>query len=355
MGSAVTSKTALNQESDLVCPDCSRGLVGSEKVFSCPSCSRRWPIEDGVPRFCESDEFWAEPGLTRELFKDLLAQMRSGNWKDVLRNHPSADVRRNYQFISDPNRADWHELIGLDRDSVVLDLGAGTGGISEKLSRHCGTVYAVERVLERVEFMRIRFQQEGCNNISVVRADSDSLPFRENFFDLIVLNGVLEWLPFQRKNENPRSVQLFYLQKLRRLLKPNGTLYIGIENRTNYSLFLGAPDPHISVPFVAVLPRVLASLICRMTIGDVYRPYLYSHLGYRKLLGESGYRDVEVLSALPSYNEPRSIISLHKHSIEFVDSVWVTKNRISSWVKSIMIRLDLLKYFGHSYILFARK
>lgn len=58
----------------------------------------------------------------------------------------------------------------------------------------------------RVEFMRQRFEQDGVANVQLIMSSFAQMPFPESFFDLIVLNGVLEWLP----RMNLRCVQAKY-------------------------------------------------------------------------------------------------------------------------------------------------
>lgn len=340
---------------NIVCPLCREGLLESIEEISCARCERKWPLKDGIPHFIDSNRYWGEPGISQEVAQNINEEARKRNWHEVLKEHALLAVRQNYTFINDLSRARWHQLLKLPGNSVVLDLGAGTGTISQALSEHYGQIFSIERVEERVEFMRIRFKQEKCENITIIKSDIDQIPFPENYFDLIVLNGVLEWLPFSKPQDNPRKAQIGYLKALKKLLKPGGTIYIGIENRYNYSLFLGAPDPHISIKYVTILPRFISHLICKIKTGDWYRPYLYSSAGYRRLLKDAGYLDVDIFASLPSYNEPRQIISLMNQSAEFQEWIWVSKNRLSNFAKRIMIRLDLLKYFGYAYIIFARK
>jgi SAM-dependent methyltransferase len=338
----------------LSCPNCRMGLKWGDDSIQCAGCGAKWPVVKGVPNFVSSSEYWGEVGLTREVMRQIVKEMEVRNWRQVIQNHPSQDVRRYGGWLTDFNRARWHELLGIKPESDVLDLGAGLGTMSQALAGHYTRVFAVEKVEERVEFMRLRFAQEGCGNITLMRTDIDLLPFSERSLDLIVLNGVLEWLPYNRKRVNPRRAQLHYLEALRKLLRPGGTLYVGIENRLSYNFFAGAPDPHIWIRFVPVLPRIVSDVVCRLKIGDRYRPYTYSHRGYRKLLRQAGFRDVEIFGVFPSYHNPREIISIREESPRFVGNTWVTRNRLSALAKGMMVKLDLLKYFSHNYIMFAR-
>lgn len=340
---------------ELWCPACQGKLAPGDELLRCFHCDRAWPVRKGIPCFVDSDVYWGEAGITRDLMRQILQDTESRNWHEVFLNHPRPEVRKYYPFVANLERIKWYPQLGLPPNPRVLDVGAGLGTMSQALAAQGAKVFAIERVEERVQFMRLRFKQEGQSGITIVKTDLDCLPFPPQYFDLILLNGVLEWLPFSRPQENPRRAQLFYLRLLRKSLRPGGILYIGIENRMCYDLFLGAPDPHIGIPYVAVLPRIMADLLCRWKVGDRYRPYLYTHRGYRKLLAAAGYRDIEVFAALPSYAEPREIVSLSKHS-RFVESyVWQTQNLLSRRVRSLALRFDILKYFAYAFAIFARE
>ena len=343
----------MTEKLNLVCPRCRTTLRTENGSLRCPSCALLAPIEDGVPVFVDSPAYWGEVGISRERAQEVNRRMATDDWRTVVGNHESAEVRQYFRFVSNMDRIGWHTMLSLPSTSRVLDIGAGLGTMSYALSRFYDEVFSVERVRERVDFMRLRFRQDHADNITLIRTDIDTLPFAERSFDLIILNGVLEWLPFSRKDLNPRDAQLHYLRLVRRYLKPGGILYVGIENRLSYAQLIGAPDPHAGLRFVGVLPRPIADIICRARTGDRYRPYLYSHTGYNKLFRQAGFASSAAFAAIPSYTDPRVLISLDRPSEEFTAHVWPSKNRLSRLAKSAMTRLDLLKYFGYAYVMFA--
>ena len=174
----------------LVCPGCRVPLRREQGSLSCPSCGLVAPIEDGVPVFVDSPEYWGEVGISRERAQEVNRRMATEDWRTVVGQHEAADVRQYFRFVSNMDRIGWHTLLSLPRTSRVLDIGAGLGTMSYALSRCYDQVVAVERVRERVDFMRLRFRQDRAENITLIRTDMDTLPFAEGSFDLIVLNGV---------------------------------------------------------------------------------------------------------------------------------------------------------------------
>ncbi len=337
----------------LVCPSCKTTLIELNNRLECPTCHVAWPIVDGVPSFIQSTGFWGEDGVSEQAALELVEKSADRNWREVIREMPA--LKKHQHSICDTHRADWCDLLDLGEEATVLDLGAGMGAVSQSLSSRFRRVYSVEPVEARLQFLSMRFAQEGCSGISLIRAGVDALPFQENTFDLIVLCGVLEWLPFARKQKNPREAQLYYLELLRKLLKPGGVIYVGIENRFTYDLLMGAPDPHIDLKGVAVMPRWMADIICKRRLGDRYRPYLYSKRGYDKLMAQAGFRACRVLSALPSYYNAKKIRPLTLPSSEWTEDVWRSKHPLSRLVKRAVVALDLLKYMGYAYVVFAEK
>jgi len=70
----------------------------------------------------------------------------------------------------------------------ILDIGSGEGGTSEVLSK--------DNILISIDMNKIRLlrQQNSYPDINLLCGSSSSLPFKNNSFDLIILQDVLEHL-----------------------------------------------------------------------------------------------------------------------------------------------------------------
>jgi len=246
----------------------------------------------------------------------MLEASRQGSWIEAVRSRfPEAD---NMRFgLLDLQRASWAPMLGLDEQSVALDIGSGYGAITHSLSRSVGELYSVEAIPERIEFTQERLRQEGIHNVRLIQASATELPLVEKTFDLVVTNGVLEWVGEWDQEGDPHSVQLKFLGTIRRLLKDDGVLVIGIENRIGYGFFLGEAD-HSGIPYTSLVPRRWASFMLRHSSTPhhrtqlnpkmEYRTYTYSERGYRKLLAAAGFADVSCHWADPGYNQPHNLI-----------------------------------------------
>ncbi len=300
----------------LVCPDCGSPLLVHEKKLNCGGCDKVWPIEDNIPRFRDDHLYWGE--IPRELMSEVLLNAKSKGWRSAIEFCLQPEHSKLIDYIANEIRADWRYLIPLEKNHSVLDIGAGWGAISAVLSRHSNLVVALERIRQRVEFLKLRYHQDKIDNVQILQTDFSLLPFEENTFDVIVCNGVLEWVGLYDDSKTPEETQVMFLNKLATILKPGGYLYIGIENRFSYKQILGSRD-HSGLRFTSLVPRKMANWMTALFPrkggfylegSDVtsYRTYTYSLAGYRKLLHRSGFPKADFYYPFSSYNYPRWLI-----------------------------------------------
>ncbi len=218
------------------------------------------------------------------------------------------------EYITSHSRSDWvYSCRDFSPGQKCLDIGSGWGAITFSLAEHFEEVWSMEAVRERLEFQQIRARQEKRKNIHFVRSDWLKLPFPDNSFDLVVVNGVLEWIGLSDISKSPHKLQQQFLSEVLRVLKPGGCVYIGVENRLAFYYFFGGLD-HSGLPFTSLIPRFLADWAVRrfrkstgyFKIGinwPNYRTYTYTKWGYQSLLVKSGFNKINFNWAL-AYNSP---------------------------------------------------
>jgi ubiquinone/menaquinone biosynthesis C-methylase UbiE len=119
--------------------------------------------------------------------------------------------------------------LGLDvnRDSVIGDLGCGTGEVLEKLLEQFAVssknIYAFD--LSSVALRRFRQRSDYGRQAHLISADVKYIPMDDDVFDVIVCLGVLEHV-----NEPDKL-----LAELHRVLKIGGCLFLSQSNK--YSIF----------------------------------------------------------------------------------------------------------------------
>ena len=361
------SETTSETMNLLQCMKCSAKLDCGPEECVCPKCATAWPVRDGIPRFFEvPNHYWGE--MDRNDALQLIDVARERSWVEAVRaRFPEND---NMFFgLLDPQRASWAPMFGLDEKSMALDIGSGYGCITQSLSRFVGEVYSVEAVTERIDFTRERLRQEQVNNVRLVQASAADLPLADNSFDLVVVNGVLEWVGEWDLTVDPRTVQINFLKKIFRLLKDDGILLVGIENRIGWSFLLGEQD-HSGMPYTSLVPRGVASWMLRLNSKPhfrtelnprrQYRTYTYSERGYRKLFGEVGFAATSAYWADPGYNQPYSLVPLsmpdwvRQHSEQLLDHPSAAPRR--SWRRRLKrIAAPVSSWMVPDFVLLASK
>lgn len=106
----------------------------------------------------------------------------------------------------------------------ILDIGCGTGEIIDYFKTD-NTVYAVDMLNQIKKGIKIK-------NFNIV--DSAVLPFKNNYFDVIISNHVVEHIEDQDT----------HMREIFRCLKPGSICYYATPNK-NYFL-----EPHHRIPFI---------------------------------------------------------------------------------------------------------
>jgi SAM-dependent methyltransferase len=304
------------------CPRCKTSLTLGISSYDCNHCHKSYLIHDRYIDFLgEVVDFYAGEIPRNDMIK-FIKDIDSSGYNDGLRRlyleHPHLR-----EYIGSERRGDWicHCFNNRSNNRRCLDIGSGLGNLSEMLSHYYDEVYSLEAVRERIEFQKRRFENSNVNNVTIVRGNALELPFPDDYFDLVVCNGVLEWVGIMNNNTDrpPREVQLSFLREVRRVLSDKGCLYIGIENRFALDYILGAPD-HSGLRYTSLVPRIVANFLVKRygRSGGVYhdtsskenekewrgyRTYTYSIKGYNSLLSEAGFK-FKSYWAFPSYNHP---------------------------------------------------
>ncbi len=288
----------------MCCPLCGSNLADllTGSLLQCSSCYEYFPVIDSIPSFADRTSYWGEE-LDLHDMREINTLAESEGWKTAIDRLVAPKFPERAKYIREFFRSDWRFLFPVVSSWRVLDVGAGWGSLSAALAEVCGEVVALESTFERTRFIRLRALQDGIENITTIHATLASPPLQSNSFDLVAMNGVLEWLGWTDLTRGTRAVQLNLLRKTRSLLKPGGWLFIGIENRFSISSWLGALD-HSYLKYTSLMPRPLAHLITKFLKGHSYRTYTYSPWGYNRLLTQAGFRDVEFYGVLPNYSRP---------------------------------------------------
>jgi SAM-dependent methyltransferase len=209
------------------CPDCRDAVSPVSPVdndgdggYWCGRCGQGFACRDGTYRFLTPRRAEASAAFLRQY---RLVREREG------RRSLGAERRRALPNVErgDPHAAEWrlrresydhllrHGLPAGPRRSVrVLDLGAGCGWLSHRLTTLGHDVVAVDQLDDEADGL------SACRDYPVpfaaVQADFDRLPLAPSQFDLAVFEGSLHYSP------DPQAT----LAEAKRMLAPGGALAV---------------------------------------------------------------------------------------------------------------------------------
>lgn len=113
------------------------------------------------------------------------------------------------------------KAFGLREDSVVADLGAGTGyytlAASPLLSR--GKIYAVEITRDFLTTIKNKVSETHLNNVEILWGNVETLGgthLGDNIVDAVIASNIL----FQVEDKNK------FIEEIRRILKPGGRVLL---------------------------------------------------------------------------------------------------------------------------------
>lgn len=244
--------------------------------------------------------------IKKDDMKSLL-KIAKKDYKDAVKRMDIDEYGKDY-ILNETKRGKISKIVekyNKKKDPKLLDIGAGYGAVSISLARKFNTT-SVDVNKETLQFVKYRAKQEKVK-LRTKRINNlvHGLPFNNKSFDIIVMNGVLEWTPC-RLEDNPRKIQLKILKDINKKLKNKGLFFLAIENRYAKEWFKGKKS-HTQIKYIDLLPRKIADIICKMKKGHKFRTYIYSKKGYKKLLGEAGFKVKRVYTAYPTYQKPEKI------------------------------------------------
>jgi demethylmenaquinone methyltransferase/2-methoxy-6-polyprenyl-1,4-benzoquinol methylase len=168
-------------------------------------------------------------------------------------------------------RAEALELLDLDPDDRVLDVGCGTGFGTEGLLEYTDDVHGLDQSIHQMEKAFEKFGR--TDRVNFYRGDAERLPFAADSFDALWSSGSIEYWP------NPVDA----LAEFRRVVEPGGDVLVVGPNYPNSSVFQRVAD--------AIM-------------------LFYDEAEADRMFADAGFEDVEHVTMGPSYNPEIAITTV---------------------------------------------
>lgn len=137
------------------------------------------------------------------------------------------------------------------KDSLVLDLGCGTGGIALAFALKHAHVVGLDVDESTVKLAIVRSKEENVK-VHFLVSDGMMCPFPDSSFDIIVCNDVFEHV--SNKEELAHEIS--------RLLKDGGMVYISAPSKWSPWNILW--DDHTGLPFITLMPKKIQNFFVKL-------------------------------------------------------------------------------------------
>lgn len=306
--------------------------------------------------------FWSY--VSKEKMTRLLSIARSRGLSEAIEEVIGKSTAQHYlrQLLSE-KRGDFSSLLPVPPSGTILDYGCGWGTISIALSRRFRKILAFDATRENLEFARMRMQAEQRSNILLVQVEpleNSRFPCAPGSVDCVILVGILEWVGNTVLEGSPREMQIRFLQEIRRTLRPNGCIYLAIENRFGAPYWLGRPDPHAFVPFLSLLPRCLANFWMLRRKGRPYRTYTHSHRALERILEAAGFDRYRFYYPATNYRWPSALIPIEDPSAvrRWIRTAFIPRRRTHYLYAALLwliASLHLLPFLTPDFVVIANR
>lgn len=251
---------------------------------------------------------------------------------------PSMTTKREYSNIANT------VLRYLQTGSTILDFGSGPcdkTAVLQFLGFYCSAYDDLQDDWHKISGNREKIVSFAeAYGIDFKHANGGTLPFEKNFFDMIMLHGVLEHL-----HNSPRDI----LNDLLSLAKPNGLLFVTVPNAANIRkridvLFGGTNYPRFEIYYW--YPEYWRGHVREYVKNDLIELSTYLNLEILELRGCDHMLQQLHVAARPAY------LLLTKIFTSWKDSWLLVARKKPDWQpKTTLSQAKFAKVFGENAIM----
>lgn len=252
---------------DIRCPKCLGKFEPFEGNIKCVSCNFVSSKNGAVQMLCKS---------SKKMMDQLFSLATLEQWQH--------NVRKLYVKVED--HALLNDVVGSGNIAIklfvrplqgltVLNLGCGSGLLSQDLASQAKVVYAVDQNIPALQLAQHRHQvfNHGDDIHLIAIGNSEYLPFADDTFDVVFISE--HWYAFANNKLENLAVEIL------RILKTDGQLHLSGKNKYSFSNLSIAKNERGIFKFFDLLPDLLQRFFGRKVKA-------LSHEKYIKMLERSG-------------------------------------------------------------------
>ena len=329
------------------CPQCGGELTQSGQYVLCGQHDKVAQVQGNLLVFGTQ----ARPAqdLPPEEMAALCERAETAGWPAAMAELAERQPQVHEQ-ATDRRQANWLYAYPGPAGGQALEVDAAWGVVSQALADLFGSVYALAGTPEQACLLAARFAA-SAGKVKVAAAVFPQAPVARASLALVVINGVLPGLAWERPERRPAQAHLACLRRAHGLLRPGGWLYLAGENRCGYPA--GADG-------LRLLPRGLADRVCRRggeAAGN--RGRTYSYWGYRRLLRQAGFARLLSYLPLPRWQAPEAMVPLWRaEPLDHHLTAFASLSGKAAWVRRVPlapVRLAAVRLLAAHFGIFAQK
>lgn len=240
----------MDLESILCCPNCYGDLSRNQHDWLCKKCHQTYQILHGIHDL-RSNQAEFEPNIQEAIrrFDEITYQELLDLILITKRLPKRIDQKIKTYYSGELARAEkmtnaFIHYAEIENRTWALDLGCGSGAALSTLARQFQNSLGIDAHFGQLLLARKSINEQlNENEIELICADGEKLPFKSDKFEYIQAINVIEHLP------NLPEV----MGEVRRCLVQGGK-FAG-DSRNRYDIF--APEPHTGIRLLGFLPRAL--------------------------------------------------------------------------------------------------
>ena len=286
------------------CPECKNELSTVKDKLCCNKCSQEYVQTSNCVIF--NDDFFPVKTTFKDLIKEIDKTCYESAVKNFLITNPSFKPLLVYSKFDKSADIIFH---GLGRNtSRCLEIKSELGNRLSILSNIFQQIYSIEFEDEYIELQKRRFNKKICSNVSITKCNLLKLPFPDNYFDMVLCNGVLDNINNYVKTYTSEVTQKNFILELKRVINDDGCIIFGVENKHGFKT--KNISSYSELDFSKIKNKSTFKMKTNSNKKNQNSVLKYGFSKYRSLLENNGL-NVKPYWILTSYNRPHYSGSLY--------------------------------------------
>ena len=240
-------------------------------------------------QYYEGQDFYSDGDVEDEILQ-IVKEHQEEEYNQIIAERKSWPILYHLSHI----RGNILQSMPIGKEDEVLEIGAGCGAITGTLARKAKHVTCID--LSKRRSLINAYRNQKCDNIEIMVGNFQVIePNLPKQYDCITLIGVLEYGASYIQSEDSYYE---FLNIIKKHLKPNGRIYIAIENKLGMKYWAGCQEDHVGGFFKGV-----------EGYHDVKGVCTFGRKELEALIGRAGYKDMTFYYPYPDYKFPMAIYS----------------------------------------------